>query len=42
MTYAELWTRAEDGWTRRLVTEGQLRLKLGAVIDVQRLYDALP
>lgn len=38
----ELWTRSMDGWTRRLVTEGQLRLKMGAAIDVDRLYDGLP
>ena len=38
----ELWTRGPDGWTRRLATEGSLVLRNGAVLDVQRLYDALP
>ena len=38
----EVWTRAAEGWTRRLATEGMLRLKSGAVIEVERLYDALP
>jgi Uma2 family endonuclease len=38
----ELWTRTADGWTRRLATQGTLRLKNGAVIEVEKLYDALP
>jgi len=38
----ELWSRGPDGWTRRLVTEGALALKSGAVIDVDRLYAGLP
>lgn len=38
----ELWTRGPDGWTRRLVTQGALRLKGGAVVDVDRLYAGLP
>lgn len=38
----ELWTRAEGGWTRRLATEESLRLKSGAVLDIDRLYDGLP
>ena len=38
----ELWTRGAEGWTRRLATEGSLPLKHGALLDVQRLYDALP
>ena len=38
----ELWTRTVDGWTRRLATTGTLRLGSGAVIDVDRLYEALP
>ncbi len=39
----ELWTRGETGdWTRRLVTEGALRLAGGADVDVARLYENLP
>ena len=38
----ELWTRGGAGWARQLVTEGVLRLRSGATIDVQRLYDGLP
>ncbi len=40
----ELWTRAQGGagWTRRLATEGTLRLSGGALLDVAKLYDALP
>jgi Uma2 family endonuclease len=38
----ELWTRAAEGWTRRLAIEGRLRLAMGAEIDVDRLYEALP
>lgn len=38
----ELWTRGPDGWARRLATEGTVRLKGGAVVDVARLYDGLP
>jgi Uma2 family endonuclease len=38
----ELWTRTAEGWTRRLATEGTLRLKSGASIEVEKLYDALP
>jgi Uma2 family endonuclease len=38
----ELWTRAGETWLRRLVVEGTLRLECGAVIDVARLYEALP
>jgi Uma2 family endonuclease len=38
----ELWSRTPGGWTRRLAIEGTLRLKCGAVIDVDRLYDGLP
>ncbi len=38
----ELWTRAADGWSRQLATGGTVRLKCGAVIDVERLYDGLP
>ena len=37
-----LWARGSEGWTRRLVTEGSLRVRNGAVLDVQRLYDGLP
>ena len=36
----EVWTRGT--WTRKLVTEGNVRLKAGAVLDVERLYAALP
>ncbi len=38
----ELWSRTPQGWTRRLATEGVLRLKSGAALDVEALYDALP
>lgn len=38
----ELWTRGPDDWTRQLATEGALRLRGGAVIDVDRLYADLP
>ena len=39
----ELWSRGPDGWTtRQLVTGGALRLKSGAVLDVDRLYAELP
>lgn len=38
----ELWTRGGAGWARQLVTEGVLRLRSGATIDVPRLYDGLP
>lgn len=38
----ELWTRTDEGWTRRVVGDGVLRLKLGAVLDVERLYEGLP
>jgi Uma2 family endonuclease len=38
----ELWTRTPGGWRRRLAVEGTLRLKCGAMIDVDRLYEALP
>jgi Uma2 family endonuclease len=38
----ELWTRTAEGWTRQLVTDGAVRLLSGAVLDVDRVYDALP
>lgn len=38
----ELWSRGDEGWTRRVVTEGTLRLKMGAALDIARLYDELP
>jgi hypothetical protein len=38
----ELWTKQATGWTRRLVTEGTLKLENGAVLDIERLYAALP
>lgn len=38
----ELWTRGANGWTRRVVTEGTVRLKDGARLDVDRLYAELP
>ena len=38
----EVWTRAPDGWRRRLAVEASLELSCGAVIDVERLYDGLP
>jgi Uma2 family endonuclease len=38
----ELWARGPEGWNRRLAVDGTLRLKCGAVIDVERLYDQLP
>jgi Uma2 family endonuclease len=38
----ELWSRESEGWRRRLVTDGTLRLACGATIDVERLYESLP
>lgn len=38
----ELWTRGPEGWTRRLATDGALQLKMGAILDVARLYADLP
>jgi Uma2 family endonuclease len=38
----ELWTRTAEGWTRRLAVDGTLRLKSGAVVEVENLYAALP
>lgn len=38
----ELWTRGPEGWTRRVVTEGTLSLKSGAILDIERLYANLP
>jgi Uma2 family endonuclease len=38
----ELWSRSAEGWSRRVVAEGVLRLKSGAALDVDRLYEGLP
>lgn len=38
----ELWTRGAGGWTRQLATDGSLTLASGAVLAIDRLYDALP
>lgn len=38
----ELWRRGPGGWTRQVAASGSVRLKSGAVIDIERLYDALP
>jgi Uma2 family endonuclease len=38
----ELWTRTAEGWRRSVLSAGVLRLKGGAEIDVERLYDGLP
>lgn len=38
----ELWTRSDDGWTRRLVTERSLVLAGGARIEIEALYANLP
>lgn len=38
----ELWTRTAGSWIKRVVVDGTLRLKSGAVIDVERLYESLP
>jgi Uma2 family endonuclease len=38
----ELWTRAVDGWQRRVVADRTLQLRCGAPIDVARLYEGLP
>lgn len=38
----ELWTRGEQGWVRTLATSGALKLKCGAVLEVDRLYGDLP
>jgi Uma2 family endonuclease len=38
----ELWTRTGDEWTRRVVTEGTLKLGNGAELAVESLYANLP
>ncbi len=38
----EVWTRGEQGWTRQLASHGNVQLRTGAVIDVDRLYEGLP
>jgi Uma2 family endonuclease len=38
----ELWTRTAGAWSRRLAVEGTMRLKSGAVVEIDRLYDGLP
>jgi Uma2 family endonuclease len=38
----ELWTKSGDTWTRRVVTEGSLRSKDGAILEIERLYAELP
>lgn len=38
----ESWTRVSGQWTRRLATSGMLHLACGAIIEVDRLYEALP
>ncbi len=38
----EVWQRGVGGWTRRLVTEGTATLKVGALLDLARLYKDLP
>jgi Uma2 family endonuclease len=38
----EVWARGSTGWTRQLATSGALRLRGGAVVDVDRLYANLP
>lgn len=38
----ELWARGTGGWTRELVTAGELRLRGGAVLSVTTLYADLP
>jgi Uma2 family endonuclease len=38
----ELWTRGAKGWTRQVVTSGELKLRGGAVLSVDRLYAQLP
>lgn len=38
----EYWHRGGDGWTKSLVTAGELRLRSGATIDLERLYVDLP
>jgi Uma2 family endonuclease len=38
----ELWTRGGTAWTRRLAVDGTLRLKCGALLEIDRLYDGLP
>ena len=38
----EIWSRLDAGWTRRVVTEGSVRMAMGAELDVERLYADLP
>lgn len=38
----ELWSRAERRWQRHLATEGALRLRCGAAVDVARMYEGSP
>lgn len=38
----EVWTKGTEGWTRKLTTDGTMRLSTGAELDVSRLYDGLP
>jgi Uma2 family endonuclease len=38
----ELWSRGPEGWTRQLAITGTLRLRGGAVLDIERVYANLP
>ena len=38
----ELWSRADAGWSRQVVSSGVLHLRAGAVLDIAQLYAALP
>ncbi len=38
----EVWTRAAGEWTRRVAVDGGVRLRSGAVLDVEALYQGLP
>jgi Uma2 family endonuclease len=38
----ELWTRSAGRWTRQMASSGSLRLRGGADIDVEKLYEGLP
>lgn len=38
----ELWTRMPEGWRRQVAVGGSVRLRCGAEIDIERLYEGLP
>ena len=38
----ELWSRGSEGWSRQVVTSGTVKLRGGAVLDLDPLYATLP